>query len=54
MEFSEKTMVNSNIDSDDDDLEWEEWDPSKISFVNHMIAGSCAGLSEHVLMVSIQ
>jgi len=27
--------------------EWdEEWDPSKISFFNHMIAGSAAGLAE--------
>jgi solute carrier family 25 iron transporter 28/37 len=33
---------------DDDDLEWEEWNPSKISFVNHMIAGSIAGLAEHI------
>ena len=30
------------------DLEWEERDPRKISFVNHVIAGSCAGLAEHV------
>jgi len=35
-------------DTADDDLEWEEWDASKISFVNHMIAGSFAGLAEHV------
>jgi len=31
-----------------EDLEWEEWKPEKISFVHHMIAGSCAGLAEHV------
>lgn len=30
------------------DLEWEEWNPTKISFFNHVIAGSCAGLAEHV------
>eukprot|EP01031_Cornospumella_fuschlensis_P035400 gene35400-42909_t len=32
---------------EDDDLEWEEWNPSRISFVHHMIAGSAAGLAEH-------
>jgi len=31
-----------------DDLEWEEWDPSKTTFTTHMIAGSFAGLAEHV------
>lgn len=31
------------------DLEaWEEWDPSTLSFVDHMLAGSFAGLAEHV------
>ena len=30
------------------DLDWEERDPKKITFVNHVIAGSCAGLAEHV------
>ena len=32
----------------EDDLEWEEWDSSRISFGKHMIAGSIAGLSEHI------
>eukprot|EP00605_Chrysophyceae_sp_TOSAG23-4_P000198 GSChrysophyteH1.ASY1.ANO1.234.1 assembled CDS len=31
-----------------DDLDWEEWDPSQTSFTTHMIAGSLAGLAEHV------
>lgn len=31
-----------------DDLDWEEWNPSKSSFTTHMIAGSFAGLAEHV------
>jgi solute carrier family 25 iron transporter 28/37 len=31
-----------------DDLEWEEWDPSKTTFATHMVAGSFAGLAEHV------
>ena len=38
---------------EDDDLEWEEWNPSKITFVNHMIAGSVAGLVEHVTIYPI-
>ena len=33
----------------EDDLEWEEWDSSKgHSFATHMLAGSFAGLAEHV------
>jgi len=36
------------------DLEdWEEWDSSKLSFVHHMIAGSFAGLAEHVTVFPI-
>ena len=36
------------------DLEdWEEWDQSKVPFVNHMIAGSFAGLAEHVTVFPI-
>jgi solute carrier family 25 iron transporter 28/37 len=31
-----------------DELDWEEWDPKKLSFVDHMMAGSFAGLAEHV------
>lgn len=41
------------MESIEDDLEWEEWNPSKISFVNHMIAGSVAGLVEHVSIYPI-
>lgn len=37
----------------DQDLEWEEWDPKRISFVHHMIAGSCAGLAEHISIFPI-
>ena len=36
-----------------EDEDWEEWDPAKISFVNHMIAGSFAGLAEHVSIFPI-
>ena len=35
------------------DLEWEEWDPQRISFHKHMLAGSIAGLSEHVSIFPI-
>jgi hypothetical protein len=28
----------------------QDWDPTKLSFVDHMIAGSFAGLAEHVVM----
>lgn len=33
--------------------EWEEWDPKQISFLNHMIAGSIAGLAEHISMFPV-
>lgn len=42
----------ANVDGDED-FEWEEWDPSKISFYHHMIAGSAAGLAEHVSVFPI-
>jgi len=32
-----------------DDLEWEEWD-GKSPFLHHCLAGSIAGISEHVLL----
>jgi len=38
---------------DRDDLEWEEWDPKRISFHKHMLAGSIAGLSEHISIFPI-
>jgi hypothetical protein len=28
----------------------QDWDPTKLSFIDHMIAGSFAGLAEHVAM----
>jgi solute carrier family 25 iron transporter 28/37 len=36
-----------------DDLEWEEWRPDDISFRHHMIAGSFAGLVEHLSIFPI-
>lgn len=41
------------VDAKDGDLEWEEWDPNRISFIHHMIAGSCAGLAEHISIFPI-
>lgn len=35
------------------DDEWEEFDPSKGSFLQHTVAGSVAGVAEHVLMFPI-
>lgn len=40
-------------DETKDDLDWEEWDPKRISFINHMIAGSIAGLVEHISIFPI-
>ncbi|KAJ1428049.1 mitochondrial carrier domain-containing protein [Ochromonadaceae sp. CCMP2298] len=36
-----------------DELDWEEWKPSEISFVNHMLAGSVAGAVEHISIYPI-
>lgn len=30
------------------DEDWEEWNPTKGKFTDHMIAGSIAGMVEHV------
>jgi solute carrier family 25 iron transporter 28/37 len=36
-----------------DDLEWEEWNKNELPFTHHCIAGSIAGVSEHVLLYPI-
>ena len=36
-----------------DKYDWEEWDPSSISFRQHMIAGCVAGVAEHVVFFPI-
>jgi solute carrier family 25 iron transporter 28/37 len=41
------------MSEENDDLEWEEWNPSEITFVKHMIAGSVAGLAEHITIYPI-
>lgn len=35
------------------DEDWEEWTPEKGSFLHHMIAGSAAGVAEHVAIFPI-
>jgi solute carrier family 25 iron transporter 28/37 len=39
--------------ADAEELDWEEWKPSEISFVNHMLAGSVAGAVEHITIFPI-
>ena len=46
-------MLFDGMSEVDDELEWEEWNPSQITFHNHMIAGSIAGLVEHVSIYPI-
>lgn len=45
-------MVESTESGESDDLEWED-NPYNLTFMNHMIAGSSAGLAEHVAMFPI-
>lgn len=45
--------MTSNTHAIEIDEDWEEWDPSKGSFVVHMFAGSCAGLAEHIGMFPV-
>lgn len=52
--------VNNNLPTlvktapkQDFDEDWEEWTPEKGSFLNHMVAGSAAGVAEHVSIFPI-
>jgi len=37
-----------------DELEgWEEYDPTKGTFTTHMVAGSFAGVAEHLVMFPV-
>ena len=48
---SSSSSSSNNVNRGDElDLDWEEWDPNESSFINHMVAGSFAGLAEHVAM----
>ncbi|KNB42661.1 mitoferrin-like protein [Blastocystis sp. subtype 4] len=37
----------------EDKYDWEEWDPSSLSFRQHMVAGCVAGVSEHIVFFPI-
>lgn len=45
--------MSSQQGAEEDDLEWEEWNPRKITFLGHMFAGSLAGLAEHVSLYPV-
>ncbi len=48
---SSSSSSSNNVNRGDElDLDWEEWDPNESSFINHMVAGSFAGVAEHVAM----
>lgn len=38
---------------EDDPLEWEHWDPLKVPLWKHCVAGSAAGVMEHVAMYPV-
>ena len=42
-----------HLESMSDDMDWEEWDSSSLSFGQHMIAGCIAGVSEHIAFFPI-
>ena len=46
-------MKSGDVNYDNVDLEWEEWKPTEISFRRHMLAGSVAGLAEHITMFPV-
>ena len=43
-------MSNSGIEVNED---FDEWDPNETSFLTHVLAGSSAGLAEHILVFPI-
>lgn len=46
--------ASSDPDAVEAQLEWEEFDPGRgVSFRQHMMAGSCAGVAEHLLMFPV-
>mmetsp|Transcript_10567 Transcript_10567/g.19477 ORF Transcript_10567/g.19477 Transcript_10567/m.19477 type:complete len:648 (+) Transcript_10567:106-2049(+) len=47
-----KVGIGSEFDSDDP-LEWEHWDPWKVPLWKHCVAGSAAGVMEHVAMYPV-
>ena len=49
----EAALVAGGVDPDSDPLEWEEWDPYDVPFWKHAVAGSMAGIMEHVAMYPV-
>jgi solute carrier family 25 iron transporter 28/37 len=49
---SPKPVVPQHHEEEDLDLEWEEWD-GRSPFLHHCIAGSVAGVAEHVLLYPV-
>lgn len=47
------TTTNSSSNAPVIDEDWEEWTPEKGSFLHHMVAGSAAGVAEHVSIFPI-
>mmetsp|Transcript_1784 Transcript_1784/g.3047 ORF Transcript_1784/g.3047 Transcript_1784/m.3047 type:complete len:644 (+) Transcript_1784:10-1941(+) len=45
--------VGLGEDSNDDPLEWEHWDPRSVPLWKHCVAGSAAGVMEHVAMYPV-
>ena len=43
-------MSSSGIEVNED---FDEWDPNETSFLTHVLAGSSAGLAEHILVFPI-
>ena len=37
----------------EDKYDWEVWDPTRLSFRQHTIAGIVAGVSEHIVFFPI-
>lgn len=46
--MEEKSSKHAKEFISDDFMEWEERDGASISFIKHCIAGSCAGIMEHM------
>lgn len=40
-------------EDDDDPYDWEHWDPTQVPLWKHMLAGSAAGIMEHVAMYPV-
>lgn len=49
----EEGIIASGVDPDSDPLDWEEWDPYDVPFWKHALAGSMAGIMEHVAIYPV-